>query len=139
MLGLLFLSPHLLATSSGSTNLNSPFVPSQVMYAVFAESDNSSRRNCHNWICPDPENRKKQNIQIVAKLCIKRSKYPEKLINVRLEIASSQILRCRISVRCNNLPVGIDPPFCVKLASRIFAYFCRFSKLIYINRWRVVH
>ena len=82
MLGLLFLSPHLLATSSGSTSLNSPFVPSQVMYAVLAESDNSSRRNCHNWICPDPENRKKQNVQIAAKRYNKLSKYLDKVIQV---------------------------------------------------------
>jgi len=54
MFGLDFLSPHFLATSSGSVSLNSPLVPSQVMMAEFAASESSSRRNCHNWIWPEP-------------------------------------------------------------------------------------
>lgn len=55
MFGLLFLSPHLRATSSGSVSLNSPFVPSQVMQPELDESDNSSNRNCQSCICPDPK------------------------------------------------------------------------------------
>ena len=54
MLGLLFLSPHLRATSSGSTILNSPQLPSHEMQVELAWSLSNSIRNCHNWICPPP-------------------------------------------------------------------------------------
>ena len=54
MFGLDFLSPHFLATSSGSVSLNSPFVPSHVIMALFAASDKSSSKNCQSWICPEP-------------------------------------------------------------------------------------
>lgn len=55
MLGLDLRSPQRRATSSGSVNLNSPFVPSQVMQPALLESLNSSSKNCHNCIWPDPE------------------------------------------------------------------------------------
>ena len=54
MFGLFLRSPHFRATSSGSTSLNSPLAPSQAMQVEFLGSDKSSRRNCHNWICPLP-------------------------------------------------------------------------------------
>ena len=58
MLGLLFRSPHRRATSSGSTSLNSPFIPSHVIQLALPLSESSSNRNCHNWICPLPESEK---------------------------------------------------------------------------------
>ncbi|OAF68433.1 hypothetical protein A3Q56_03834 [Intoshia linei] len=51
MFGLLFLFPHNLATSSGSTNLNSPSRLSHDINEEFALSDNNSNRNCHNCVC----------------------------------------------------------------------------------------
>ena len=36
---------------------------------------------------------------------------------------SSHILRCSIFARCKNLPLGIDLPFRVKLASQILGLF----------------
>lgn len=65
MFGLDFRSPQRLATSSGSVSLNSPLVPSHVIQAALAESLNSSSRNCHSWIWPEPEskqNKKKRNM-----------------------------------------------------------------------------
>lgn len=54
MFGFDFLSPHRLATSSGSVSLNSPLVPSHVIQPAFAESLSSSNKNCHSWIWPEP-------------------------------------------------------------------------------------
>ena len=54
MFGLDFRSPQRRATSSGSVSLNSPFVPSHVMQFALDESDSSSSKNCHSWICPEP-------------------------------------------------------------------------------------
>ena len=54
MFGLDLRSPHRLATSSGSVNLNSPFVPSHVIQFALLESDSNSNKNCHNCICPEP-------------------------------------------------------------------------------------
>lgn len=36
------------------TTLNSPLVPSQAMQPALRLSDNSSSRNCHSWIWPEP-------------------------------------------------------------------------------------
>ena len=54
MLGLFLRSPHRLATSSGSTSLNSPLFPSHAMQLLLFGSDRSSSRNCQSWICPLP-------------------------------------------------------------------------------------
>lgn len=54
MFGFDLRSPQRLATSSGSVSLNSPFVPSHVMQPALPESLNSSSKNCHSWICPEP-------------------------------------------------------------------------------------
>ena len=62
MLGLDFLSPHFLATSSGSVSLNSPLVPSQAMMLALVESDKSSKRNCHNCIWPLPWDTKPREV-----------------------------------------------------------------------------
>ena len=54
MFGLFLRSPHRLATSSGSTSLNSPLLPSHAIQLLLFGSDKSSRRNCQSWICPLP-------------------------------------------------------------------------------------
>ena len=54
MFGLFLRSPQRLATSSGSTSLNSPLLPSHAMQELLLGSESSSNRNCHSWICPLP-------------------------------------------------------------------------------------
>ena len=67
MLGLLLRSPQRRATSSGSVSLNSPVVPSHVMHDALPESDSSSSRNCHSWICPLPASNISSNcVQLLA-------------------------------------------------------------------------
>ena len=53
-MGLFFLWPHLVATSSGSIILNSQPAPVQQMMDWQDLLHSSSSRNCHSWMGPEP-------------------------------------------------------------------------------------